>query len=85
MMLFPIHWLYPYYLIQGMKGRADHNKDNIISAEELLHFTTLPVLIRSQINYWLHSRQFYTQHTLLFDGWPTIEDNEQELVIIENT
>jgi hypothetical protein len=82
MMLFPIHWLYPYYLIQGMKGRADHNHNNIISAEELLHYTKLPVQIRSNINTWLQTRYFYTQHPLLFDGWPTIENNEQELPII---
>lgn len=85
MMLFPLHWLYPYYLIQGMKGRADHNHDNLISAEELLHYTKLPVQIRSNINTWLHTRYFYTQHPLLFDGWPTIENNEQQLIIAEKT
>jgi hypothetical protein len=83
MMLFPIHWLYPYYLIKGLKGWADTNHDNTITAEELLHYTKLPVQIRSNIYNWIHTRYFYTQHPLLFDGWPTIENNQQELKIIE--
>ena len=87
MMLARLHWLFPYYLIQGLKGNADLNHDGFVSAEEALKYTEEPVALRSTI----FNRLFYilepvsglTQHPQLFDGWPSVENNTDELKLIE--
>jgi len=83
MMLFPIHWLFPYYIILGLKGRADQNSDNFITAEELLNYTKKPVEFRSKIYNWILTGNTYTQHPQLYDGWPSTQNNEEELILVE--
>jgi hypothetical protein len=83
MMLFPIHWLFPYYMVKGLKGRADLDKNNFVSAEELLEYTIIPVQFRSKIYIWLVAHIQAVQTPCIFDGWPSIQDNEDELSLIE--
>ena len=79
MMIFPLHWLFPYYIIQGLKGYADDSNDNIVTAEELFEYTIKPVQFRSKIYNWISSGEAKTQNPDLYDGWPTEEDNLDEL------
>jgi len=79
MMIFPVHWLFPYYLIQGLKGRADDNNDKSITAEELLRYTINPVQFRSKIYNWMLTGVANVQHPEIYDGWPSEQDNKEEL------
>ncbi len=83
MMKYPVHWLFAYYLIQGLKGHADVNNDNSITAEELLNYTIKPVEFRSKIFNWITSGVPTIQHPELYDGWPSEENNTEELKLIE--
>jgi len=78
-----LHWMFPYYLIQGLKGRADLNYDGFVSAEEALIYTKEPVAFRSTIFNQLFDKQESTQHPQLYDGWPSEENNTKELKLIE--
>jgi hypothetical protein len=86
MMFARLHWLFPYYLIQGLKGSADLNHDGFVSAEEALIYTKEPVALRSTIFnllfYILEPVSGLTQHPQLFDGWPSVENNTDELKLI---
>lgn len=82
MMKYQLHWLFPYYLIQGLKGRSDNNNDKWVSAEELLDYTIKPVQFRSKIYNWMSTGVVKTQNPEIFDGWPSIEDNSDELKLI---
>lgn len=80
-----MQWLYPYYVTQGFKGRADKNSNDWVSAEEAFNYAHLPTMIRStifNILYYFIEPVPLTQHPQLFDGWPTVENNQQELDII---
>ena len=81
-MHFPVHWLFPYYCIKGIRGRADQNHDANITAEELLRYTTAPVQLRSLLYNWLHGGGISLQHPQLADNWPTTTDKEEELTLI---
>jgi parallel beta-helix repeat protein len=83
MMIYPIHWLFPYYLIQGLKGYADANNDKSITAEELLNYTIEPVQFRSKIYNWMTIGVANIQHPELYDGWPSENNNIEELTLIE--
>jgi len=83
MMFFPIHWLFPYYLTQGLKGRADDNNDKVITAEELLRYTIKPVQFRSKIYNWILTGVANVQNPALHDGWPNNENNTEELKLID--
>ena len=78
-----LHWLFPYYLIQGLTGHADLNNDGFVSAEEALKYTEEPVAFRSTIFNRLFNQQVPTQHPQLYDGWPSMENNTEELKLIE--
>ena len=82
-MLFLIkHWLFPYYLIHGLDGNADKNKDHWVSAEELFYYTEFPVALHSAFLYFLVSARIVPQHPQLYDGWPSEENNGAELNLI---
>ncbi len=83
MLLFPIHWLYSYYLVKGLSRKADKNDDNFVSAEEVYEYTIKPVQFRSQIYMWLTAGIKGQQNPVIFDGWPSIQDNEEQLTLIE--
>ncbi len=83
-----MRWLFTHYLIQGFKGRADKNNDKWVSAEEAFNYAKLPTMIRSTIFnliVYIIEPVTLTQHPQLYDGWPTEENNEQELNIIDLT
>lgn len=83
-----MRWLFPHFVIQGFKGLADKNSDKWVSAEEAFYFAKLPTMIRSTIFnmlVYLIEPVPLTQHPQLFDGWPTDENNQQELKIIDLT
>ena len=82
MFKFQLHWMFPYYLIQGLKGRADSNDDGWISAEEALQYTVSPVAFRSKIFNLLFLNSLATQNPELFDEWPSDIDNSDELKLI---
>jgi Caspase domain len=83
MLMVQLHWMFPYYLIQGFKNRADLNHDGFVSAEEALIYTKEPVAYRSTIFYRLFLKQESTQHPQLYDGWPSVENNTEELNLID--
>lgn len=82
MMKYQLHWLFPYYLIQGLRGFADKNGDKCVSAEECFDFTIKPVQFRSKIYNWMLTGTASTQNPEIFDGWPTEENNDEELMLI---
>ena len=83
LMKYPVHWLFPYYLIQGLNGCADVNNDKSITAEELLNYILEPVEFRSKIYNWITTGVANIQHPEIYDGWPTVENNTEELQLIE--
>lgn len=78
-----LHWMFPYYLIQGLKGSVDLNHDGFVSVEEALNYTKKPVAFRSTIFNQLFDKQESTQHPQLYDGWPSKESNTEELKLLE--
>jgi len=83
-----MRWLFPHYIIQGLKGLADRNSDKFVSAEEAFNYAKLPTILRSTIfNLFVYLIEPVplTQHPQIYDGWPTEEDNQQELKIIDLT
>ncbi len=77
------HWLFPYYFIQGLRSGADLNLDGFVSAEEALKYTERPVAFHSTINNLIFNHQLTAQHPQLSDGWPSMENNTEELKLIE--
>lgn len=82
-----LHWMFPYYLIQGLKGRADLNHDGFVSAEEALIYTKEPVALRSTIFNLLFNIlepiPGLSQNPQLYDRWPSEDNNLDELKLIE--
>jgi len=77
-------WLFPYYLNRGLQGRADKNRDGFVTAEEAYRYTRFPVILRSTIyGYLLYifHKSLFNQHPQIYDGWPSEENNEEELIL----
>ena len=79
-------WIFPFYVTQGLKGFADANNDDIVTAEEVFNFARLPTTLHS-ITTWIalfiHPFvQPHLQHPQLFDGYPTLFDNSAELPML---
>jgi len=78
-------WLFPHYLFMGLKGPADSNEDQWISAEEAYRYAEIPTIKRSTLLARIFSfipfipHEFFPQHPQLYDGWPSEEGNSQEL------
>ena len=82
----PFHWIFPYFCIKGLQGNADLNNDNLISAEELFTYTVEPVQFRAYLISLFSSRipiGGSSQHPELYDGWPSEEDNADELILVD--
>jgi hypothetical protein len=78
-------WLFPFYFIRGLKGLADKNFDGYITAEEAFEFAKIRTVIRSTIYaYFLYifHKELLIQHPQIYDGWPSEENNEEELKLI---
>ena len=68
---------FSYFIIEGLKGAADKNQDKNISAEELFDYAKVETIkhIDSCI---LHD----LQHPMGYDGYPSEDNNESELHIL---
>lgn len=78
-------WLFPYYLIKGLKGRADKNCDGYITAEEAFEYAKIYTIKRSTIYAYLlfiFHRDLFIQHPQIYDGWPSEGNNKEELKLI---
>jgi hypothetical protein len=81
-------WLFPHYLMKGLGGSADYNGDAWVSIEEAYYYAKTPTIIRSFILASIFSlvpfvpHSFGAQHPQLYDGWPTQEDNTEELQLV---
>jgi hypothetical protein len=78
-------WLFPFYLTKGLKGPADFNKDGWISAEEIFKYAEKPTILRSAILgsfLFIFHKTLLIQHPLIYDGWPSEQDNFEELKLI---
>ena len=80
-------FLFAYYLIKGLDGRADKNNDGFISAEESYEYTKIYTIKKSTIYAYLlfifHKTLLnHIQHPQIYDGWPSEENNEEQLKII---
>ena len=80
-------FLFAYYLIKGLDGKADKNNDGFISAEESFEYTRTYTIKRSTIYAYLlfifHKTLLnHIQHPQIYDGWPSEENNEEQLKII---
>ena len=82
-LLVRMRWLFPYYFTKGLNGPADKNNDNFVSAEETFSYAKLPVMIRSTLFNLIRSQTLETQHPQIYDGWPSEENNGEELNLID--
>ena len=86
-MYFWRHWMFPHFLFRGLIGFADLNRDKMITAEEAFFYAETPTILRSTIYAKLFSlipfipHDFFPQHPQLYDGWPTEENNTEELML----
>jgi len=83
-----MRWLFPHYVIKGLRGHADKNSDKWVSAEEAFCYAKLPTMIRSTIlnlAVYLIEPVPLTQHPQLYDGWPSHENNQLEFNLIDLT
>jgi len=79
-------WLFPYYMFKGLNGAADINNDKTITAEESYEYAKKYTMIRSffyGIFLIIFHKSIFMQHPKIYDGWPTIQNNEEELEIIK--
>jgi hypothetical protein len=78
-------WLFPHFINKGLKGKADKNNDGLVTAEETYTYARDPVIRRTTIFayllYIVH-RRLIIQHPQIYDGWPTEENNNEELILI---
>jgi hypothetical protein len=82
-LLLRMHWLFCYYVTQGLKGKADKNRDGWVTAEEAHYYAELPVRIRSTLFNLVSLKTLSTQHPQIYDGWPNETNNDEELRIIK--
>jgi len=78
-------WLFPYYVLKGLKGRADLNSDNFISAEEIFNYAKICTIRRSTVYAFLlfiFHGSLLIQHPQMYDGWPTEENNKEDFILV---
>jgi len=79
-------WMFPYYLIKGLSGKADINEDDWVSAEEAFTYAEKPTIFHSAFKsflYLLHPfARLGPQHPQLYDAWPNAINNQDDLKII---
>jgi len=74
--------LFPYYIIKGLRGLADKDHNGWISAEELFRYAERRTIFQSYISSFLLGMQFNGQHPQIYDGWPSEENNSEDLNIL---
>jgi len=78
-------WLFPHYLINGLRGKADTNSDGYVSAEEAFNYAKIRTIRRSTIYAFLlfiFHKSLLIQHPQIYDGWPSEENNKRELKLV---
>lgn len=78
-------WLFPFYYIKGLNGPADKNQDNMISAEESFNYARIRTIRRSTIYavlLFIFHKSLFIQHPQIYDGWPSEQNNNEELNFI---
>ncbi len=79
-------WMFPCYLIKGLSANADIDEDDWVSAEEAFYFAEMPTIVHSTLKsflYLLHPfARLGPQHPQLYDAWPSINNNQEELKFI---
>lgn len=82
-----MRWMFPYYLIKGFKGYADTNNDGWVSAEEAFYYAEKSTFIHSIFSSIMFILipliTLHPQHPQIYDGWPSKENNEDELNLIK--
>jgi hypothetical protein len=71
-------------LIKGLRGKADRNFDGLVSAEEAFDFARIKTIRRTTIYGYLlfvFHKSLFIQHPQICDGWPTEENNSEELIL----
>lgn len=79
-------WLFPFYLIKGLNGPADINKNGEVSAEEAFVYAKKRTIIRSTIYgffLYIFHKSLFIQHPQIYDGWPSEGNNLEELKLID--
>jgi len=79
------NWLFPHFFILGLRGKADKNHDGHITAEESYRYAELRTKLRSTIYgilLFIFHKALFNQHPQIYDGWPTNENNNEELKLI---
>ncbi len=82
-------WLFPHYLFKGFFGRADTDRDNYITVEEAFNYAESPTIVRSFFLAKIFSliplipHEFVAQHPQIYDGWPSDQNNTEELNFIK--
>ncbi len=80
-------YLLIHYLIKGLEGKADKNNDGYVSVEEAYEYVKIYTIKRSTIFanflFIFHKTLLnHIQHPQIYDGWPSEENNEEELKLI---
>jgi hypothetical protein len=75
--------MFSYYIIKGLDGRADKNHDRWVSAEELYEFAEPRTINRSYISSIFLGIEPDSQYPQIYDGWPSEDENESELLLIK--
>lgn len=78
-------WVFPYYLMKALRGKADKNFDSFISAEEAFEFAKVKTIRRTTIYGYLlfvFHKSLFIQHPQIYDGWPSEENNTEELILV---
>lgn len=76
--------LFPFYIVQGLYGQADNNRNGWISAEELFQYAEKRTIYQSYICAFLLGIPLDGQHPQIDDGWPsTQQHNDGELEFIQ--
>jgi len=68
--------IFSYYLIEGLKGPADKNNDKNISVEEIFEYAAARTTSYA-------NKQGHLQNPQIYDAYPTQENNDYELNIID--
>ena len=77
------HWLYPYFVIKGLDGLADYNRNREVTAEEVFAYVEVMTPFRLAFSNLIARGSPREQHPQLFDGWPNQNNNSGELKIID--
>jgi hypothetical protein len=80
--LIRLRWCFAFFYTNGLQGRGDLNKDKWVSAEEAFDYSEELVIFRSNLFYRLLYKIDKAQHPQIYDGWPTEENNEDDLKLI---